>query len=206
MERGGRTERGTTEVRRGAVTRGRRRGSDLSGLGPGKRKKRARPKSPSASSNAPALPALGEGRRRRDRARGRRQWRGDEWKRKGKGRRGFKWATMSVWEPTCAVKGASWRSAVAAKAATGRREEDDAGWRKKGKRGREKGACPLASSGKGEGSGGDAAEGGGTLPPSLGGLRAEWRGRGDDDGDDGGAVWSEATTRAAGAGSGAVEG
>ena len=33
---------------------------------------------------------------------------------------GFKWAAMSVWGPTCAVKGASWRSAVAAKAATGR--------------------------------------------------------------------------------------
>nr|ABB47864.2 retrotransposon protein, putative, unclassified [Oryza sativa Japonica Group] len=73
MERGGRTERDITEKRRGAVTRGRRRGSNLSGLGPGKRKERARPKSPSASSNAPALPALGEGRRRRDRARGRRQ-------------------------------------------------------------------------------------------------------------------------------------
>jgi len=42
---------------RGAVTRGRRRGSDLSGLGPRKRKKRARPESPSASSNAPAPPA-----------------------------------------------------------------------------------------------------------------------------------------------------
>src|SRR5512141_1115241 len=78
MERGGRTEGGITEMRRGAVTRGRRRGSNLSSLGPRKRKKRARPKSPSASSNAPALPALGEGRRRRDRARGRQLWRGGE--------------------------------------------------------------------------------------------------------------------------------
>nr|BAD72505.1 Epstein-Barr virus EBNA-1-like [Oryza sativa Japonica Group]BAD72531.1 Epstein-Barr virus EBNA-1-like [Oryza sativa Japonica Group] len=49
MGRGGRTEGGITEMRRGAVTRGRRRGSNLSGLGPGKRKERARPKSPSAS-------------------------------------------------------------------------------------------------------------------------------------------------------------
>ena len=31
-------------------------------------------------------------------------------------------------------------------------------------------------------------------------LAREWRGRGDDDGDDGGAVWSGATTRATGAG------
>nr|AAU90248.1 hypothetical protein [Oryza sativa Japonica Group] len=70
---------------------------------------------------------------------------------------------------------------------TGRREEDDAGERKKGKRGREKGACPLASSRKGGGSGDDAAEGGGALPPSLGSLRTEWRGPADDDGDNGGA-------------------
>nr|AAX92841.1 transposon protein, putative, unclassified [Oryza sativa Japonica Group]ABA92622.1 transposon protein, putative, unclassified [Oryza sativa Japonica Group] len=56
MERGGRTEGGITEVRRGAVTRGRRRGSNLSGLGPGKRKERARPKSPSASLLVPAPP------------------------------------------------------------------------------------------------------------------------------------------------------
>src|SRR5512136_267113 len=39
MERGGRTEGGTTEMRRGTVTRGRRRGSNLSGLGLGKRRK-----------------------------------------------------------------------------------------------------------------------------------------------------------------------
>ncbi|BAD68159.1 Epstein-Barr virus EBNA-1-like protein [Oryza sativa Japonica Group] len=37
------------------------------------------------------------------------------------------------------------------------------------------------------------------LPPSLGGLRAERRGRGDDDSDDGWAVWSGAMTRATGA-------
>nr|BAC84123.1 Epstein-Barr virus EBNA-1-like protein [Oryza sativa Japonica Group] len=41
---------------------------------------------------------------------------------------------------------------------------------------------------------------GGALPPSLGGTRGERRGRVDDDGDDGGAVWSGAATRAADAG------
>ncbi|BAD73450.1 Epstein-Barr virus EBNA-1-like protein [Oryza sativa Japonica Group] len=51
---------------------------------------------------------------------------------------------MSVWEPTCAVKGASWRSAVAAKAATGRMTPAGG----KGKKEGEKGACPFADSGK----------------------------------------------------------
>nr|AAL58238.1 putative dragline silk protein [Oryza sativa Japonica Group] len=106
---------------------------------------------------------------------------------------------MSVWKPTLGGQGASWRSALASKSATGRRE-DDAGGRKRGKGGREMGARPLLLWEKEEGSGGDAAEGGGALPPSLGGLRSEWRGRGDDDGDDGGAVWSEAVTRATGVG------
>jgi hypothetical protein len=44
-----------------------------------------------------------------------------------------------------AVKGASWRSAVAAKAATGRMTPAR---RKKGKRRGRKGACPFADSGK----------------------------------------------------------
>nr|BAC56828.1 oleosin-like protein [Oryza sativa Japonica Group]BAC56840.1 oleosin-like protein [Oryza sativa Japonica Group]BAC84382.1 oleosin-like protein [Oryza sativa Japonica Group]BAC84816.1 oleosin-like protein [Oryza sativa Japonica Group]BAC84825.1 oleosin-like protein [Oryza sativa Japonica Group] len=90
---------------------------------------------------------------------------------------------------------------LASKAATG----GDAGER--GKRGGkeekegEKGGLPLCRFGKkGEGSGGDAAERGGARPPFLGGLRAEWRGPGGDDGDDGGMVWSGATTRATGAG------
>src|SRR5512141_3162481 len=123
-----------------------------------------RTESPAASSNAPVLPAPGEGRRRRDRARGRRQWHGGEWKRKGKGRLGFKWAAMSVWEPTCAVKGASWRSAVAAKVATGRMTPAR---RKKGKRRGRKGACPFADSGKrGRGAGAtrQREEGRGLLP------------------------------------------
>src|SRR5512142_872726 len=99
MERGGRTEGGTTEVRRGAVTRGRRRGSNLSGLGPGKRKERARPKSPSTSLLVPAPPTRattnGDGETEG------RQWRGGEWERKGKrgGARVYRMA-MSVWEPT----------------------------------------------------------------------------------------------------------
>nr|BAD62371.1 Epstein-Barr virus EBNA-1-like [Oryza sativa Japonica Group] len=57
-------------------------------------------------------------------------------------------------------QGASWRSALASKSATGRRE-DDAGGRKMGKGGRERGARPLLLWEKEEGSGGDAAEGGG---------------------------------------------
>ena len=89
---------------------------------------------------------------------------------------------------------------LAAKSATGQREDDAGGRKKKGKRRERKGACPLPLWEKEEGSGGDAAEGGGALPPSLGGLRVEWRGRGDDDGDDDGAVWSGAATRATGAG------
>src|SRR5512136_2570703 len=55
MERGGRTEGGTT-VRAGAVTRADGAKRDRLGLGPRKRRKRARPKSPSASLLVPALP------------------------------------------------------------------------------------------------------------------------------------------------------
>nr|BAC98611.1 Epstein-Barr virus EBNA-1-like protein [Oryza sativa Japonica Group] len=56
--------------------------------------------------------------------------------------------------------------------------EDDAGEEEKGEKDGEKGGLPLCRFGKKEEvSGGDAAEGGGMLPPSLGGLRAEWRGR-----------------------------
>nr|AAT44150.1 hypothetical protein [Oryza sativa Japonica Group]AAV59294.1 hypothetical protein [Oryza sativa Japonica Group] len=70
---------------------------------------------------------------------------------------------------------------------------------KRRKKGERKGACPLASLGKGGGERGRRGRGGRALPPSLGGLRAERRGRGDDDGDDGGTVWSGAATRATGA-------
>ena len=86
-------------MRRGAVTRGRRRGSNLSGLGPGKRKERARPKSPSASLLVPAPPTRattnGDGETEG------RQWHGGEnegEERKG-GARVYRMA-MSVWEPT----------------------------------------------------------------------------------------------------------
>nr|BAD16845.1 Epstein-Barr virus EBNA-1-like protein [Oryza sativa Japonica Group] len=49
---------------------------------------------------------------------------------------------MSVWKPTLGGQGASWRSALVAKSATGRRE-DDAGGRKRGKGGRERGLPPC---------------------------------------------------------------
>nr|CAD40781.1 OSJNBb0012E08.5 [Oryza sativa Japonica Group] len=51
-------------------------------------------------------------------------------------------AAMSVWKPTLGGQGASWRSALVAKSATGRRE-DDAGGRKRGKEGRERGLAPC---------------------------------------------------------------
>src|SRR5512141_3037406 len=90
MERGGRTEGGITEMRRGAVTRGRRRGSNLSGLRPGKRKERARPKSPSASSLVPAPPTRattnGDGE-----TEGRQQWSGGDRTTRGEEREGA-WA------------------------------------------------------------------------------------------------------------------
>jgi hypothetical protein len=59
---------------------------------------------------------------------------------------------MSVWKPTLGGQGASWRSALAAKSATGRRE-DDAGGRKRGKGGRERGLAPCFFGEKEEGSG-----------------------------------------------------
>nr|CAD41526.3 OSJNBb0020O11.5 [Oryza sativa Japonica Group] len=70
---------------------------------------------------------------------------------------------------------------------------------KKEEKGGEKGGSPLASLGKGGGERGRRGRGRRALPLSLGGLRAERQGRGDDDGDDGGAVWSGAATQATGA-------
>nr|BAD46188.1 dragline silk protein-like [Oryza sativa Japonica Group] len=184
-------------MRWGAVTRGRWRGSNLSGLGPGKRKERARPEFPSASSLVPAPPTRattnGDGE-----TEGRQQWSGGDGRRREGGRLGFKGGNVGL-ETDFGRSRRELALRLAAKSATGRRE-DDAGGRKKGKRSEKKGARPLLLWEKEEGSRGDAAEGGGALPPSLGGLRAEWRGRGDDDGDDGGPVWSGAATRATGVG------
>nr|BAC45050.1 hypothetical protein [Oryza sativa Japonica Group]BAC83496.1 hypothetical protein [Oryza sativa Japonica Group] len=70
----------------------------------------------------------------------------------------------------------------------------------KREKGGEKGGLPLATLGKGGRREGDAGEGGGAQPPSLGGTRGERRGRVDDNGDDGGPVWSGAATRAVDAG------
>nr|BAC84516.1 Epstein-Barr virus EBNA-1-like protein [Oryza sativa Japonica Group] len=101
MERGGRTEGGTIEMRRGAVTRGRRRGSNLSGLGPGKRRKTSarsplpRPRMHRLSRRL-AMNGGGEtelGRRQQWR------WEGEE----REGARGFKGSNVGL-EPTWAVK------------------------------------------------------------------------------------------------------
>nr|Q7XPY5.2 PUTATIVE PSEUDOGENE: RecName: Full=Putative beta-glucosidase 15; Short=Os4bglu15 [Oryza sativa Japonica Group]CAE03399.2 OSJNBa0004N05.23 [Oryza sativa Japonica Group] len=81
-----------------------------------------------------------------------------------------------------AVKGEGWRSAVAAQAATGRREEDDAGGREKGEKRERKGGlspCLFGKRRRERRRGGRGRRE--ALPPSLGGLRAERRGRGDDD-------------------------
>src|SRR5512136_2785671 len=119
MERGGRTERDITEKRRGAVTRGRRRGSNLSGLGPGKRKERARPESSSASLLVPAPPTrattIGDSETEGGN--------GAEAKmREGRGGGdGFKWAAMSVWGRGTDMGGQAGELALrlASKAATG---------------------------------------------------------------------------------------
>nr|BAD17121.1 Epstein-Barr virus EBNA-1-like [Oryza sativa Japonica Group]BAD17309.1 Epstein-Barr virus EBNA-1-like [Oryza sativa Japonica Group] len=87
---------------------------------------------------------------------------------------------MSVWEPTCAVKGASWRSAVAAKAATGRMTPAR---RKKGKRRGRKGGLPLCRFGKKEERLTAAATGRSATTARARGLQREarwmeWRGSG----------------------------
>ncbi len=72
------------------MTRGRRRGSNLSGLGPGKRKERARPKSPSASLLVPTpstrATTNGDGE-----TEGRQQWSGGDGATRGEEREGA-WA------------------------------------------------------------------------------------------------------------------
>nr|BAC15926.1 hypothetical protein [Oryza sativa Japonica Group]BAD30391.1 hypothetical protein [Oryza sativa Japonica Group]BAD32143.1 hypothetical protein [Oryza sativa Japonica Group] len=182
-------------MRRGAVTRGRRRGSNLSGLGPRKRKKRARPESPSASLLVPAPPtrATTNGDGEQSTGGG-----GNGVEANGRGRErgelGFKGGNVGLGTDL----GRSRRELalrLAAKTAT----EVTPARGKKEENGEEKGGLPLASLGKGGGERGRRGRGRRALPPSLGGLRAERRGRGDDDGDDGGAVWSGAATRATGA-------
>nr|AAK92679.1 hypothetical protein [Oryza sativa Japonica Group] len=174
----------------GNVTMGRRHRSDLSGLGPGERKKTSA-RSPLPHPNAHQL--LRHTRRRRParetamaRARN-----GEDWEGKEEGRR--------LGNRPWAVKGASWLSALAAKTATGG-GEDDAGGRGKGKKGGEKEGLPPCRFGEKEEGERATRQRGGVLPPSLGGTRGERRDRVDDDGDDGGAVWSGAATRAADAG------
>jgi hypothetical protein len=87
------------------------------------------------------------------------------WRRMGEEGKGGSWvlrAAMSVWKPTLGGQGASWRSALASKSATGRREEGDAGGKKKEEKGERKGElAPCLFGKKEEGSGSVAAEGGG---------------------------------------------
>nr|AAM94933.1 putative GAG-POL precursor [Oryza sativa Japonica Group] len=110
------------------------------------------------------------------------------------------WWTQAELAPTWRLRGGhvGWREggqgrelALGGRGQSGDRE-DDSGEEEKGEKEGEKGGLPLCRFGKkGEGSGGDAAERGGARPPSLGGLRAEWRGPGGDDGDDGGRFGAE---------------
>ncbi|BAC15779.1 regulatory protein-like [Oryza sativa Japonica Group] len=159
MERGGRTERDITEKRRGAVTRGRRRGSNLSGLGPGKRKKRARPESSSASLLVPAPPTrattIGDGETEGSN--------GAEAKMRefGGGGLGLKWTAMSVWERGTDIGRLRRELALGACSQSGGKRMTPAR-RKKGKRRGRKGLAPLPIREKeGEGNGSIAAEGGG---------------------------------------------
>nr|BAC84703.1 hypothetical protein [Oryza sativa Japonica Group] len=129
---------------------GRRHGSDLFGLGPGKRRKSSsrsplpRPRTHRLS-RCLAMNGGGETEGR--------QWRGGG-ERNGR-RNGWEGAlvyrtTMSVWKPTLGGQGASWRSALAAKTVT---EADDAGGEGKRKKEGRKGACPLPLWEKEEGAG-----------------------------------------------------
>ena len=141
MERGGRTERGITEKRRGAVTRGRRRGNNLSGLGPRKRKKRARPESPSASLLVPAPPtrATTNGDGKQSTGGG---GTGVEAKGRGKerGRLGFIGRRCRFGNRPWAVKARA--SARRSRPKRRQRRMTPAG-KRKGKRKGERGACPL---------------------------------------------------------------
>nr|AAX95272.1 transposon protein, putative, unclassified [Oryza sativa Japonica Group]ABA95510.1 transposon protein, putative, unclassified [Oryza sativa Japonica Group] len=134
---------------------GRRHGSDLFGLGPGKRKKRARPESPSASLLVPApltratmngdgkqsTGGGGNGVEARDENEG--DWRREEL--------GFIGATVSVWERGTDIGRSSRRAGarLAANTTTG----GDAGERETGGKEGRKGACPLPLWEKEEGAG-----------------------------------------------------
>nr|BBD82315.1 Epstein-Barr virus EBNA-1-like [Oryza sativa Indica Group] len=156
-------------MRWGAVTRDRRRGSNLSGLGPGKRKERARPKSTSASSLVPAPPTRATTNGDGD-TEGRQQWSGGDGTTRGEEREGA-WA---LWDDDVGLETDLGRSrrelalGLAAKSVTGRRE-DDAGGRKKGKRRERKGGSPLASLGKGGGERGRRGRG------RRGSVSVPWR-------------------------------
>nr|ABA94862.1 transposon protein, putative, unclassified [Oryza sativa Japonica Group] len=127
-------------MRRGAVTRGRRHGSDLSGLGPGKWKK-ASARSPLPRprmhrlSRCLAMNGGGETEGWQWRGGGERNGRRNRWE----GALVYR-TTMSVWKPTLGGQGASWRSALAAKTAT---EADDAGGEGKRKKKGERGLAPC---------------------------------------------------------------
>nr|ABA99604.1 transposon protein, putative, unclassified [Oryza sativa Japonica Group] len=155
MERGGRTEGCPTETRRGAVMRGRRHGSDLSGLGPGKRKKTSA-RSPLHASFARAgspgaLATNGGGASRAER-----QWCGGDGRRKqgslewGKGL-GFIGATMSVWEGGTDIGRSSQRASAPASGQNGDREDDAGGGEKEErKEGKETCLLPLWEKKEGE--------------------------------------------------------
>ncbi|BAD68849.1 Epstein-Barr virus EBNA-1-like protein [Oryza sativa Japonica Group] len=100
---------------------------------------------------------------------------------------------MSVWERGTDMGGQAGELALrlASKAATGGDAGERGKMEKRGKGGRERGLAPLPNREKEEGAGATRQGERRARPPSLGGLRAEWRGPGDDDGDDGGRYGAE---------------
>ena len=187
-------------VGRGAVTRGRQHGSDLSGLGPGKRKK-ASARSPLPRPRTRRL--LRHAWERKAAANRAREAATMEWrrwdKREEKGGRapGLYRMAMSIRKPTLGGQGASWRSD--ARGQNGGRGHD-AGGKRKGKKEGRKGGLPLATLGKAGGrerTMGQWEEGSASIPWKL---ARRWWGRVVTTAMTAGAVWSGAATRAAGAG------
>nr|AAS98442.1 hypothetical protein [Oryza sativa Japonica Group] len=156
--------------------------------------------SPSASTNVPAPPAREARKAAANRAReaATMEWR--RWdKREEKGGR-----VPGLIGRQCRFGNRPW--AVKARAGARRsRPKRRQRWmtpagKRKGKKGGGKGGLPPCHFGEKEEGERATRRRGEALPPSLGGTRGERRGRVDDDGDDGGAVWNGAATRAADAG------
>nr|BAC65415.1 regulatory protein-like protein [Oryza sativa Japonica Group]BAD31608.1 regulatory protein-like protein [Oryza sativa Japonica Group] len=162
MERGGRTEGGTTEMRRGAVTRGRRRGSNLSGLGPGKRRKTSarsplpRPRSCRLLRHAQRRTATAKQRGGNNGV----EVMGQREKKRGRAPGALKGGNVGFGNRLWAVKARAGARRSRPNRRQGGGRMTPAGG-KRGKGGRERGLASLPLWEKEEGSGGVAAEGGG---------------------------------------------